>query len=464
VTWLTTRFSRPASRLGSVRPSAHYSSPSSRGCPALAALRQYLVVWRIPGAPVLLIGGIVARLGVGMTPLALLLLARDVTGRYALAGVIGAVYALASAALSPVAGRLADRIGPVPVLLVTGVAHPIGLAAVLLASRLDSGQFVALLVSSAFAGATYPPTTAALRGAWNALTSPGSGREHLRATALAAETALFEIVFVIGPALVAVFLILAAPSAAIAGAAVVTLIGTAAVARGQGMRDLVRDPTHATSGLGPLRVPGFPALLVCVAGIGIAFGAVGVVVPAHASAYAPGGDPDAVAGLLLAVWCVGSTSGGLWFGTRLGAAVSAGQFARLLAVFAASLAVFAAIPNSYGLGGALLVGGVAIGPALTVENLLVGRIVPAGMLNEAYTWVVTVSVGASAAGGAMAGVIVDQSGGVPWGFLIAAAAVALAALVAAPRSAPFARATALPSRDDLPLRDLAVVPPGKSDI
>jgi MFS family permease len=428
----------------------------------LSVLRQYLVVWRVPGAPVLLVGGIVARLGIGMTPLALLLLARDVTGRYALAGVVGAVYALASAALGPVAGRLADRIGPIPVLLVTGVAHPVALAAVLLAAQLERGQFVALLVSSAFAGATYPPTTAALRGAWTTLTSPGTGREHLRATALAAETALFEIVFVVGPALVAVFLLVAAPSAAIAGAAVVTLVGTTVLARGQGMRGLTRQPSHAGSGLGPLRMPGFPALLVCVAGIGTAFGAVGVVVPAHASAYGPGGDPDAVAGLLLALWCVGSTTGGLWFGTRIKAAVSAGQFARLLGIFAATLAALAAIPNSYGLGAALLVGGTAITPALTVENLLVGRIVPAGMLNEAYTWVVTVSVAASAAGGGIAGVIVDRPGGVPWGFLFAAVAVAVAALVAAPPSAPLARA-ARAATHAAPA-DLAVLLPNKSDM
>jgi MFS family permease len=409
----------------------------------VAALRQYLVVWRIPGAPVLLVGGIVARLGVGMTPLALLLLARDVTGRYALAGVVGAAFALAGAALGPVAGRLADRAGPVPVLLITGVAHPVGLAAILLASRLDHGQFVALLVSSAFAGATYPPTTAALRGAWTALTGPGTGREHLRNTALAAETALFEIVFVVGPALVAVFLILAAPAAAIVGAGVATLAGTSVVARGQGMRNLVRHPEQlATSGLGPLRVPGFPILLICAAALGTAFGAVGVVVPVHASAYAPGSNPDAVAGFLLALWCVGSTTGGIWFGIRRPAAVPVRQFALMLALFAASLAAYAAIPDAYGLGVALVVGGTAIGPVLTLENILVGRIVPGGMLNEAYTWIVTVSVGMSAAGGATAGVIVDQPGWVPWGFVFAGAAVAVGAAVTAPPAGPLARASA----------------------
>jgi hypothetical protein len=79
----------------------------------------------------------------------------------------------------------------------------------------------------------------------------------------------------------------------------------------------------------------------------------------------------------------------------------------------------------------LLIGGTVIAPALTVGTLLVGRTVPGGMLNEAYTWAITISVGASAAGGAIAGAVVDQPGGVPWGFLFAATAVAVGAVVAA---------------------------------
>ena len=67
----------------------------------MAALRQYLTVWRLPGAPLLLVGGLIARLGIGMTPLALLLLVHDTTGRYTWAAMAGAAYALAGAALSP---------------------------------------------------------------------------------------------------------------------------------------------------------------------------------------------------------------------------------------------------------------------------------------------------------------------------------------------------------------------------
>ncbi|RKF25071.1 MFS transporter [Micromonospora globbae] len=415
----------------------------------MAALRQYLGVWRIPGAPMLLVTGIIGRLGIGMTPLALLLVVEQVTGRYSLAAVAGGIYAVAGAALSPVAGRVADRIGPSPVLVVTAVAHPLALVGLLLASHADG--LVTIYVAAAVAGATYPPLTAAIRGAWNDLTSPASGRYHLRNTALAAETSLFEIVFVLGPLLVAGFVLVADATAALLGAALVTLVGTLAVAVGRVMRGWRPHPReHQARGLGPLRVAGFPALLVCVAGLGIAFGAAGVIVPAFAGNYRAD-DAESLAGILLAVWGVGSAVGGFWFGVRKPAVNMTRQFARLLAALAGTFVVFAVMPNPLALGAALIVGGATIAPALTLENTLVGRIAPAGMLNEAYTWVVTMSVAASAAGGAVAGVIVDHAGGVPWAFLFAGAAVAVGAGVAALPAGPIARAEARAVRVEEPI-------------
>jgi MFS family permease len=134
--------------------------------------------------------------------------------------------------------------------------------------------------------------------------------------------------------------------------------------------------------------------------------------------------------------------GGIWFGTRRPAMALQRQFACLLAGVALSFAAFAVMPSPVALGVALVVGGATIAPALTVENTLVGRISPGSMLNEAYTWVVTVAVAASAVGGAVAGVIVDRAGGVPWAFLFAGAAVAFAAAVAALPAGSIARADA----------------------
>ena len=405
----------------------------------MTALRQYLGVWQMPGGRVLLIVGILARLGIGMTPLALLLLVQQTTGRYAAAGLAGGMYALAGAAVSPIAGRLADRIGPSPVLWTTAVLHPLALAGLLLVSRGGETALPWIFVASALAGATYPPLTAAIRRAWTDATAVGSGRHGLREAAMAAETSLFELVFVLGPMLVAALLVITHdPATALATSAVTTFAGTLWIASLPIMRHWVRHGDAATTrGLGPLKVGGFGALLVCVAALGIGFGAAGVIVPAYAGQHGGG---ESLGGVLLGVWGVGSAIGGIWFGTRRPAMALPRQFAWLLGGVALSFLVLAAMPNPLSLGVALVVGGATIAPALTVETNLVGRIAPAGMLNEAYTWVVTLSVAGSAAGGAVAGAIVDQPGGLPWAFVFAAAVLVVAALVAAVPSGPMARA------------------------
>ncbi|HEX6969323.1 MAG TPA: MFS transporter [Micromonosporaceae bacterium] len=405
----------------------------------MAATGRYVALWRLPGAPVLLVVGIIARLSIGMTRLALLLAIENVTGRYTPAAIATGVYALSGAALSPLAGRIADRIGPSPVLLVTAVAHPVAVAGLLLAFRGGADVLPLIYLFAALAGATFPPLTAAVRGAWNDLTDPRTGHYALRNTALAAETALFEAVFAVGPLLVAGFVIVADATAALAGAAVITLLGTAVVALSPVMRARRPHLTHKRArGLGPLRVAGFPALLLCIAGLGLAFGTVGVVVPAYTTSYQDNG--GGLAGVLLAVWGLGSVISGFWFGTRPPAADLTRQFARLLTAVAVSYIAYALMPTPLALGIALAIGGVTIAPALTVQTTMVGRICPSSMLNEAYTWAVTTMVAATAAGGAVAGVIVDQPNGVPWAFLFAAGSVAVGAGVAALPNGPIARA------------------------
>ncbi len=220
-----------------------------------------------------------------------------------------------------------------------------------------------------------------------------------------------------------------------------TLVGTLIVALSPLMRQQRPHPSDVPAkGLGPLRAAGFPALLCCVGGLGIGFGVSNVTIPAFAAAHTDG-DSQSLAGILLGIFAVGSAISGVWFGTRRPAHNAARQMAWLLGAVAASYLVFMVMPNPVALGVALVAGGSAVAPALTVQNTMVGRIAPASMLNEAYTWVVTVIVAATAAGGAVAGLLIDNFG-VPWAFLAGGTAVTIAAGVAAWPSGPIARAEA----------------------
>ncbi len=379
---------------------------------------RYRTVWRIPYAPTLLLAGMVARLGIAMTPLALLLLVEEATGRYAAGGLAAGSYALAGALVNPLTARAADRIGPAPVLRICAVVHALVLAA--LALLADAALPLSLIVS-ALAGATYPPLTGAIRGAWTTMTA--SGPPAVRQAARAAETSLFELIYVLGPLLVAAStLARRGYGPALLLAAAVTLLGGLTVARAP----VMRLPRRATRR--PMRrAPGFGTLLVGTGLLGAGFGAVTVGVPAFVAAHGGGAGLGAV---LLGVWAVGSAGGGLWSGTRRPAAQPSRRYAVLLAVIGAGFLALVAVRGPWSLAVVLVVGGVAMAPALTVENHLVSRITPAETLNEAYTWVTTVAITASAAGSAVAGVIVDRPGGGRWAFVLAGGLAFAGALIA----------------------------------
>lgn len=48
----------------------------------MTAFAQYGRIWRVPGAPLLLVGGVVARLGQGVTVIAWLLVIQQTTGSF----------------------------------------------------------------------------------------------------------------------------------------------------------------------------------------------------------------------------------------------------------------------------------------------------------------------------------------------------------------------------------------------
>lgn len=418
-------------------------------------MKKYVTLWQIPGAPMLIAGGIAARIGHGVTIVAWLLLIREVNGDYATAGVVTGAISLATAFAAPVAGRLVDRFGAARVLPLYAVGYSSAQAALLIAV-VSEAPLALLLTCAVLTGALFPPMSPALRSAWSHMTRADGPHSSLRTTAMAAESAVFELVFVLGPLITSMFIVLAdgmttrpttyGATAAIAFATITTLVGTIVVCRGRAITALrTENASSRTMGVGPLRLPAFVLLLTVTAGVAFSFGASPVAIAAFAqTSGAVGG--GVTAGVLIAVWSVGSAAGGILYGALpLSSANTASPLTRRLIVLLVGLTAgygaWNAAGNSLQLSVVLVLTGAVIAPAVTVLAELVAITVPEHMMTEGYTWFTCINMSCAAAGAAVAGPIVDTQGGPGHGFLLCAAAGAVAIFAATATAAITTRRT-----------------------
>ncbi|TKJ30645.1 MFS transporter [Blastococcus sp. CCUG 61487] len=381
-------------------------------------MRAYVSVWRLPSAPALLLAGFAGRLPSAMVPLALLLMVQQETGSYAIAGLAAALLGIAMAVMAPVLGRYADRRGPRPILFAQAAAYPV-LLAVLIAVVVGGAPAGAVLAASAAAGAATPLVSGTVRALWSRVDP------RVRNTAYALDATATELVFVVGPALVAALAVFTSPALAVAVAGTLAVVGALGVATARAARDYVPVVGARAGVFSTVRTPGLPRVLLSGAAVMLGFGALEVAVPAFADRMgAPG-----MSGLLLAVWALGSTIGGLWFGARVLSISLPRQYRLLLLGVTIGLAPLAWISSPWAMGVLLFLGGTAIAPTLTVQNTLVGSLAPVHATTEAFTWLSTITVGASAIGAALGGALIESPAGVPGSLLLATLGAGLAVVV-----------------------------------
>ncbi|HVM29134.1 MAG TPA: MFS transporter [Mycobacteriales bacterium] len=374
----------------------------------MTLLDRYATVLRGTGAASPLAASVVGRLPLGMTGLAVLLLTREATGSYAAAGAVSAAYALAFAVVSPARARTADRRGPVRIVLLMGALHPVALLALVLLAA-SGADALPLAGAAVVAGATVPPLGAVMRALWGRLVVGPA-----LATAYALEAVVIELCFVGGPLLVALLAGLLGPSAAVLAAAVLTLGGTVWLVSTPALRAVrpTGGPTHV---LGPLTAPPVRGLLLSVGAIGAGFGSLEVALPAFVEST--GGRP-ATAGILLAVWAVGSVVGGLTYGALHPQAPHSRQLPWLVGALAigTGLPLIVGGPAAAGLlvmGGALFLYGLTIAPFSACNSVLLGGSAPPGTVTEAFAWNSSMMFGGAALGAALAGALVEGSGVAP---------------------------------------------------
>jgi MFS family permease len=400
-------------------------------------VRRYAEVLRVPHVAMLVASTWVARFPIGINALALILYLREQTGSYAVAGIVAGGLAAGSGVGAPVQGRLVDRFGQRRVLVPLAFVHALALGSIVAFTELGAPTAV-LLACSFAAGFAIPPTSAVLRSMWPDLLRE---RPDLMAAAYALDSVTTELIFIAGPLLTALIAAAMSPAAALIISAVSVMLGTIAFTAQAPSRAIRPDPeAHAAAGrLGALASPGVRSLVLTSLPAGIGIGICEVTLPAFSDAE---GSRE-LAGVLLAMWSIGSAAGGLAFGAwhrrpalqRVHLAVTA-----LLPLALLPLAAATSVPMM-----ALLVlpAGMFIAPLLATRNELIGWVAPTGAKTEAYTWPVTAFVGGISIGSAMAGGIVEASS---WrlAFLVAAGAAAVGAVVAFSRRATLAPQVAEP--------------------
>ncbi|WP_158207725.1 MFS transporter, partial [Clavibacter michiganensis] len=270
----------------------------------------YLAVLALPGALRVFLPAMLGRLSFAMVALALLLLVQARTGSFAAAGLATGAFGLANVLASPVRARLVDAHGQRPVLVALAVAHALGLVGVLAVVRIGAPVGV-VVVTAALAGLAMPPLGAAMRVVWAALVPDA----RMRTRAYSLDAVGEEVVFTVGPLVVAALVAVADPEVAVLASAAASVTGTlgmtsSRLSRAQGARPAPPEGQPTADGRAgrrsadPLRQPLVIPLLVTLLGVGAVLGSVEVAV----AALAERAGSTALAGPLLAAFAAGSAT------------------------------------------------------------------------------------------------------------------------------------------------------------
>ncbi len=411
-------------------------------------LSPYRKILSRPGALAFSSSGVIARLPMSMAGIGIVLMVEALYHSYGLAGRVSAVYVLAQAICSPQLARLVDRHGQARVMRPAITVSSLGLIGIVTAA-LSHAPTPWLYATAALTGATIGSFGALVRARWsNLLTAPRDVH-----TAYSLESALDELVFVVGPVVATILAANVSPAAGLL-VAVIGMIGGGFWFLSQRATQPATAVRHADAvrHRSVLRSGGVVVLAIVFVAVGTIFGATDVATVAFADEQ---GRPD-LAGVVLAVFALGSLISGLLYGLRHWTTALWKRFIVGTVVIALGTSLFVLVQSMTVLALVMFVVGFAISPTIINGNALVQHFVPRERLTEGLTWIGTalgvgVSVGAS-----VAGMAIDARGS-HGGFLVVLGAAVLAVL-AAVGSLRVLRAGTVDVVDDEDLPDVEAEP------
>lgn len=345
-----------------------------------------------------------------MTSLAILLHIEFVTGSYGAAGLVLAAASIGQAIAGPVTSRWMGRWGMRPVITTTMIICALSITAIALLTLPVPGYMALGFVS----GLSTPPIQSAARTIYPKLVTAKQ-----LTPLFSLDASLQEIIWIIAPVVITLVATQIGTVPALLLIVVILLAGGAWFVLSPEV-GRVRIPRSRRS-IGKVLTK-TPVLLATVVGF-LLIGACSAVEAGVVATFDHGG---LEAGIVLALFSVGSLAGGLAFGHI---PIGPWAMARRLAIVTVGLALTIVSLNVFWLGGTLVLAGIGIAPALAVLFAMTSASVKFSDTAEAFGWVGTGQLIGAAAGSAIAGFLIDDIG--PTGAYIAATAFAVASLLVA---------------------------------
>ncbi|MGR2753717.1 MFS transporter [Agromyces arachidis] len=351
-------------------------------------MASYTDLLRTPGVARIIAAQLTARFPSGMLSLAFLLHVERETGSYGAAGLVLAATSIGQAVAGPLTSRLMGRFGMRPVLILTlAVCTTAVIAIGVLPLTVPMYMLVGLVC-----GLATPPVQPAVRTIY-----PKMVNSRQLTPLFSLDASAQEIIWVVGPVVTAFV------STQIGTAWGILLAAALMVAGGVWF--------IASPELGRVRIPRSkrrfgtvlarpPVLLATVVG----FLLIGACAAIEAGVVAAFGHDGAEAGIVLAIFSIGSLAGGLGFGH---APISPWSTARRMFIVFAGTALAAFSMDFWWLAVTLFIAGIGIAPALAVLFAIVSASVKFSDTAEAYGWVGTGQLIGAALGSALAGFLID---------------------------------------------------------
>ncbi|WP_423065454.1 MFS transporter [Devosia sp. CN2-171] len=376
----------------------------------------YAEIFRARGAKGFAAAGFIARMPMAMAPIGIVAMLSQTHGEFWLAGAVSATYALANALFAPQVSRIVDRLGQSRVLIPTTLLAVAAFLVLLVAT--NQNWPVWTLFASALVAAVMPSFPAMIRARWSELFRD---RPELN-TAFAFESSADELVYIAGASLSVGLSVALFPEAGMLASTLFLALGALAFIA---QRSTEPKPSGATGRPGQSAIRQRPVQVVTLALIFV--GAIFATAEVSAVAITEELGQAGAASLVIGVYALGSFVVGLIVGALNLKLALERQLTIALAILALTAWPLLFVDNVPMLALAVFVSGVAISPTFITAFGLIERRVPAAMLTEGITWVMTgIGIG-MALGSFVSGWVVDTYG--PGnGFWVSVVAGALALL------------------------------------